>query len=280
MVGVSALAAGLSLSGDYRVNQHPLSSAFPAMHPADFAALCEDVAQHGLRQPVVTYCGEVLDGWHRYRACIETGEKPTLVELAADVDPVAFVLSLNLSRRHLTGAQRAEAVVRCRAWAPPDVRPTRGAPRAPVATVAEMAEEAGVGDRTVQYVKRAHEAGLGDAIRDGKVSAKRAAAIAKLPQAERAAAIEAPPEKRVKAVVDAPEEVDSGDAERMADMVRDYEAALKIIESDDAVNAAWDEVRDLTRKLADMTRLYEAKCGELAEMTREAKRWKRKAEDK
>jgi hypothetical protein len=37
-----------------------------------------------------------------------------------------------------------------------------------------MAEAAGVDERTIQQAKRAHEAGLGDAARDGKVSAKRA----------------------------------------------------------------------------------------------------------
>ena len=232
------------------MNQHPLSSAFPSMHEADFAALCEDIAQHGLRQPVVAYQGEVLDGWHRYRACVAVGEEPKLVELDADVDPVAFVLSLNLSRRHLTGAQRAEAVVRCRAWAPPNVHPTRGEPGSPL-TVAEMAEEAGVADRTVQQVKRAHEAGLGDAIRDGKVSAKRAAAIAKLPEAERAAAIEAPAPKRKPAPKpvddegEAPEEEDTSAADALHDLAAELELARKIIEADEPLAEAWAEVKTM-----------------------------------
>lgn len=77
-----------------------------------------------------------------------------------------------------------------------------------------------------------------------------------------------------------PEQADELDDahERMADLAADYEAALKVIESDDKLATAWDEVKALTAKLADLNRLYDAKCGELATMTKEAKRWKRKAE--
>ena len=56
-----------------------------------------------------------------------------------------------------------------------------------------MADEAGTSERTIQQVKKAHEAGLSEAMRDGKVSAEKAAAIAKLPEPERQAALQAPP---------------------------------------------------------------------------------------
>jgi len=237
------------------------------MSTADFSALVDDVATHGLRQSVVTYEGQVLDGWHRYRACLECGARPVFVEYDGD-DPVAYVLSLNLSRRHLSGSQRAAAVVSCSEWRPNGDRSS--APGTELRAV-ELAERADVGTRTIEHAKTAHRAGLGDAVRDGQLTARQAAELAKPPKHRK------PPEPE-------PEHVDleqtSDDADRMADMVRDYEAAMKIIESNDAVTAAWDEVQDLMRKLADMTRLYEAKCGELAEMTREAKRWKRKAEGK
>ena len=42
-----------------------------------------------------------------------------------------------------------------------------------------MADRAGTTERTIQHAKRAHEAGLGEAVRDGKVSAERAAELAK-----------------------------------------------------------------------------------------------------
>jgi hypothetical protein len=131
-------------------------------------------------------------------------------------------------------------------------------------------------------------------VRDGKVSAKNGAAIAKLPPKARAKAIADPEgwKEKLEAKPKVPKgdqlrqepppepeaEADEGDAERMADLVAEYEAALKIIEGDDKLSAAWDECKTLTRKYEQLEGLYKATCIELAEMTREAKRWKRKAE--
>ena len=178
------------------LKRHPLSAAFPDMPQADYAELVADIQTHGLIQPVVLYEGLVLDGWHRYQASLDAGVKPAFTKFDGP-DPVAFVLSLNMHRRHLDENQRAAAVVACRAWAASgDNQHTmaggdHGAP--PRATVKAMAEEAGVSERTIQRAKRAHEAGLGDAVRDGVVTAKEAAEIAKLPEPERQAALEAPP---------------------------------------------------------------------------------------
>jgi ParB-like chromosome segregation protein Spo0J len=99
------------------LKRHALSAAFPSLSEAEAKELQADIEAHGLRQPVVTYGGEVLDGWHRYVACMELGITPTSVEYSGD-DPVAYVLSLNLSRRHLTASQRAAAVVACAQWQP------------------------------------------------------------------------------------------------------------------------------------------------------------------
>lgn len=176
------------------LKRHPLSAAFPDMPADEFAALVEDIRQNGLLQPVVTHDGMVLDGWHRYRASIEAGVEPSF-EPYDGPDPVSFVLSLNMHRRHLTGSQRAAAVVACHAWAKPGNQPKPEAASG-LATEADMAEEAGVSDRTIRHAKRAHEAGLGEAVRDGKVTVEKAAQIAKLPEPERQAAIEAPPEPK------------------------------------------------------------------------------------
>jgi phage anti-repressor protein len=100
-------------------------------------------------------------------------------------------------RRHLTDSQRAAAVVACTAWARPGNQP-KPEPGSGLKTKSEMAETAGVSDRTIRQAKRAHEAGLGEAVRDGKVTAKEAASIAKLPEPERHAALEAPPESKSK----------------------------------------------------------------------------------
>lgn len=85
---------------------HPLANLFPLMDGQDFADLVADIKAHGLREAVVVHEGQILDGRNRYRAC-EKAEVPVrLVPFDGD-DAVAFVVSLNLRRRHLTESQRA-----------------------------------------------------------------------------------------------------------------------------------------------------------------------------
>ncbi len=55
--------------------------------------------------------GKILDG--RYEACQLLGVEPKLKEVEVD-NPVSYVLSLNLSRRHLEPQQRAMIVQRGR----------------------------------------------------------------------------------------------------------------------------------------------------------------------
>ena len=108
--------------------QHPLSAAFPAMSDEDFQALKDDIEVNGQREPVMLFEGMVLDGWHRYRACAELGLSVEKFTFSATDDPVAFVLSHNLHRRHLSASQRAAAVVACSEWQPPSVKKGRGEP--------------------------------------------------------------------------------------------------------------------------------------------------------
>ena len=109
------------------------------------------------------------------------------VELSEHADPRAFVISKNAHRRHLTASQRAAAVVTVNDW-----RERGGdhkkqyAPGAHCSPTAEkMAKQAGTSVRTIVQAKEAAKAGLSDAVRDGKVSVKRAAEIAKLPEEAR-----------------------------------------------------------------------------------------------
>ena len=158
------------------LNQHPLSAAFPAMSAEDFSALVEDIKTNGQREPIMVLDGMVLDGWHRYSACEQLGIKAQTFTFPSDKDPVAFVLSHNLHRRHLTASQRAAAVVACSEWAP------RGKPAAKPEMVSglrekDMAKVAGTSDRTIRDAKVAHKAGLGPAVKDGAMTAHEAAQV-------------------------------------------------------------------------------------------------------
>ena len=160
--------------------QHPLSSAFPAMSPDEFAALVADIREHGQRDVATIYDGMVLDGWHRYRACCEIGI-PCRTEPFSGADALAFVRSKNQHRRHYMKSQQAAVEVALATWAESH-RPKKGEVASPFSTNKEMAERAGTTERTIIQAKRAHEAGLGGAVRDGVISVEKAAAIAKNPE--------------------------------------------------------------------------------------------------
>jgi ParB-like chromosome segregation protein Spo0J len=95
---------------------HPLCTLFPRLTGAEFDALRDDIQANGLRQPIVLHEGRILDGGNRYRACIEAGVTPTFVEFAGG-NLVAFVLSANLRRRHMSAGQQAAIVASAQDWA-------------------------------------------------------------------------------------------------------------------------------------------------------------------
>lgn len=89
---------------------HPLADLLPLLHGEEFDALVKDLRAHGLRQKITLF-GEppqVLDGRNRLRACREADVEPRFEEFAGtEEEAIAFVLSMNLARRHLSTCQRA-----------------------------------------------------------------------------------------------------------------------------------------------------------------------------
>ena len=87
---------------------HPVSEIFPMMQDAELRDLATDIEEHGLIEAIWTYKGQIIDGRNRYRACLIAGEEPRFQEYTGDEGGlVAFVLGLNLKRRHLDASQRA-----------------------------------------------------------------------------------------------------------------------------------------------------------------------------
>ncbi len=88
------------------MNIFKATQIFPMMSDEELKALAEDIKQNGLLNPVVLYRGLILDGRNRLKACEIAGVEPCFVEFDGD-NPVAFVISQNIKRRHLTTEQRA-----------------------------------------------------------------------------------------------------------------------------------------------------------------------------
>ena len=85
---------------------HPLADCFPRMPGPEFVLLKKDIRENGLIEPIWVYDGKVLDGRHRQFACQEVGVEPRYRQYEGS-NPLGFVISLNLNRRHLSESQRA-----------------------------------------------------------------------------------------------------------------------------------------------------------------------------
>jgi ParB/Sulfiredoxin domain len=79
---------------------------FPPMSD-EYAALVEDIRENGLRDPIVLLDRQVLDGRNRHRACEEIGIEAIARPWDGRGDPLSYVISKNLRRRHLNESQRA-----------------------------------------------------------------------------------------------------------------------------------------------------------------------------
>lgn len=90
---------------------HPASELFPIMPEGEIKELAEDIRINGLREPITTFDGKVLDGRNRIRACDRAGVEPSFVDLPPGESPTAFVWSKNYARRHLTISQRSMAAI-------------------------------------------------------------------------------------------------------------------------------------------------------------------------
>ena len=90
---------------------HEAANVFPLLQGEQLKALADDIAENGLQEAIWLHeDGTILDGRNRYRACKIAGVEPRFQTYEGS-DPLGFVLSLNLHRRHLTSAQKAALAV-------------------------------------------------------------------------------------------------------------------------------------------------------------------------
>jgi len=87
---------------------HEVANIFPMMTPAEMQELRQDMRENGYRvtMPILLSDGKIIDGRNRYTAALAEGIEPVYADYPGG-DPLKFVISTNLHRRHLNETQRA-----------------------------------------------------------------------------------------------------------------------------------------------------------------------------
>lgn len=129
---------------------HPFAEMMPRMSEEEFTDLKKSIAQYGQRELIVTYKDTIIDGRHRWDACFELGIEPKTTEYEGPEDEaslLAFVLDLNVNRRHLSNEQKREIFNHCRdsgVWKKGERGQMSHLPNAAIA------KKLGVDDRTIK----------------------------------------------------------------------------------------------------------------------------------
>lgn len=197
---------------------HPLANLFPLVEGEHFESLVQDIREHGVREPITMLDGLVLDGRNRYRALIElaeTGEElgpgwgdraggcltedelaPSHIwfiryNAAFEGDPLAWVISKNLIRRHLDESERAMVAADIGKLehgggrSKGSIEPLSAAQRARLLNISRISV------RRADQVREQGVPELADAVRHGKVTVSAAEALSHASQDEQAAILAA-----------------------------------------------------------------------------------------
>jgi ParB-like chromosome segregation protein Spo0J len=165
---------------------HPVADLFPLIEGAEFDALVADIRANGVHEPIYLFDGRILDGRNRYRAAQAAGVDCPLREYLGD-DPVAFVVSMNLKRRHLDESQRA--VVAAKLATLKDGQRSDEVAGTSIEVAANLLNVGRTSVERAKIVLRDGAPELQQAVEHGEVSVSAAAEIASLPKEEQTNAV-------------------------------------------------------------------------------------------
>jgi hypothetical protein len=192
---------------------HPLveALALPRLAGDEREAFVASIAEQGVLRPVLLWQGHLVDGQERQDAVAVLARRGVVRDLPTEEwdgegSLVALVLGLNLHRRHLDGSIRAALAARvpdaleeearrrpeAARWLAELVPPLETPAKTPKSPQAWAAGVLQVSERYVRMARQVEEQGsaeLAKAVKEGKVSVRRATRLAELPAEEQLAAI-------------------------------------------------------------------------------------------
>lgn len=166
---------------------HPYAELFPLMGGTEFEELVEDVRVNGVADPIILFEGQILDGRNRYRAWQRLGSIPGTCrfEVYTGGNPLGFVMSKNLHRRHLSVSQRAIVAAQL-----PGLQHGGDRTQPPTSlTRDQRADMLNVGGSTVERAEGVVETGAPElvaAVKQGEIAVSAASDIATLPKEQQA----------------------------------------------------------------------------------------------
>lgn len=161
------------------VKWHEYANLFPWLEGQPLEDLKSDIKENGVLEPIVFLGEAILDGRNRYTAARELGLEYPRVDYLGE-DPLGFVISKNLKRRHLTESQRG--MVAANLAKMPSHRPAED--NSANLRTSDAARMLNVSSRTVETARKVMKEGapeLVKAVETGDVSVSAAADLTVLP---------------------------------------------------------------------------------------------------
>ena len=164
------------------LKRHRISSLFENMTPVDFRQFKENIEKHGFADPtILVHEGQVLEGWHRYKAAGQLGLLDRLrfflFEEYTDQEPLVFAASKNLHRRHLSKDQKVQIAVKITEWRESG---KRGSSKKKVSqnekpfdkkkTIKQVAKEIGVSEIAIKRGKAVEKGGKAEQVMSGELT--------------------------------------------------------------------------------------------------------------
>ena len=137
---------------------HQFVSLFPRMTKDEFKQFQKDIAVNGLYIPILVLNNTdlIIDGRHRYEACIVTGIEPKIEYFSGNDNRVLLkIVSLNSRRRYLSESQRAAVAVELATLIREETLKQNHSVNLQNGkiTIREAAEQLNIGSRTVEVAK-------------------------------------------------------------------------------------------------------------------------------
>ena len=176
---------------------HEYSKIFPMLEGEQRLDLQRDIRDNGVREPIVQFNGQILDGRNRYICARESGiEVPVVQFEGSEQEAFDYVISRNLHRRHLTQNQRKSIAGKAATMPRGGDRKSDQTARLRFDSTAATAAKMNVSQRGTEQAKSVHQKGVPELVQamwDGTASVSAAAEVAKLPKDEQAEIVEAGP---------------------------------------------------------------------------------------